>query len=92
MLASEYLASFAPPIEKLPVILGPNITGWFGAEGGGKGAEGTLSIQSYSTWSCGSAAAPCHKVTIDASRSSSIYGASNTVQPKALIFNYIIKY
>ena len=29
---------------------------------------------------------------INASRSSSIYGNSTTVQPNSLIFNYIIKY
>lgn len=29
---------------------------------------------------------------LDASRSSSIYGNSTTVQPKSLIFNYVIKY
>lgn len=28
----------------------------------------------------------------DASRSNSIYGNSTTVQPKSLIFNYVIKY
>lgn len=31
-------------------------------------------------------------VYFNASRSSSIYGSSNIVQPKALIFNYIVKY
>lgn len=32
------------------------------------------------------------KVTIDASKSNSIYGKSNTVQPPSLILNYAIKY
>jgi microcystin-dependent protein len=33
-----------------------------------------------------------YNVTFDASRSNSIYGASNTVQPPALTARYIIKY
>jgi hypothetical protein len=31
-------------------------------------------------------------LAIDASRSSSIYGNSSTVQPTSLVFNYIVKY
>jgi len=31
-------------------------------------------------------------ITFDASRSSPVYRAVNTVQPPALVFNYIIKY
>ena len=76
----------------LPIILGPNITGWFGAEGGKRDAKGALSIESYSSWSYGGYAAAGHKVTLNASRSSSIYGNSTTVQPNSLIFYYIIKY
>ena len=76
----------------IPVILGPNITGWFGAEGGKRDAKGAFSIESYSSWSYGSYTAAGHKVTLNASRSSSIYGNSTTVQPNSLIFDYIIKY
>ena len=32
-----------------------------------------------------------YSASIDASRSSRIYGGSSTVQPPALVFNYIIK-
>ena len=73
-------------------VLLPNITGWFGAEGGKRDAKGALSIETYSSWSYGGYTAAGHKVTLNASRSSSIYGNSTTVQPNSLIFYYIIKY
>ena len=76
----------------LPVILGPNITGWFGAEGGKRDAKGALSIEAYSSWSYGGYAGIGHKVTLNASRSSSIYGNGTTVQPNSLVFNCIVKY
>lgn len=75
----------------------PNITGEFGAQGStsfvsvGTGAfrvaqigriDGDYSDQdNYSL-----------KQSFDASRSNSIYGNSNTVQPPAICMNYIIKY
>lgn len=40
----------------------------------------------------GSSNGPLMDVTIDASRSSSVYGKSSTVQPPALTMRYIIKY
>ena len=36
--------------------------------------------------------APFSRIDINANRSSSIYGNSNTVQPPAIVMNYIIKY
>ena len=75
----------------------PNITGEFGAQGStdvstvGTGAfrvaqTGTIDggKSSYSHYSL--------KQSFNASRSSSIYGKSDTVQPPAICMNYIIKY
>ena len=75
----------------------PNITGEFGAQGStdvinvgtgafrviqkGKIDDGYSSTNNYSL-----------KQSFDASRSSSIYGNSDTVQPPAICMNYIIKY
>ena len=70
----------------------PNITGWFAAEGGPRDASGALSITTYSSWSYGSSFAAGHKVSLDASKSSSIYGNSETVQPPALTLLPCIKY
>ena len=42
---------------------------------------------------CGTTSAPaCHSWEFHASRSNSIYGKSTTVQPPAVVMNYIIKY
>jgi hypothetical protein len=82
-------------------MLGPNITGalynglgnnvaqW----GGGEGAFFNNGEQS----ACDPSASTLfpnkpHKFCFDASRSSSIYGGSNIVQPPSLVFNHIIKY
>lgn len=75
----------------------PNITGSFGAQGStdvislGTGAfrveqlgKIDAGLSGYSNYSL--------KQSFDASRSSSIYGNSTTVQPPAVCVNYIIKY
>ena len=75
----------------------PNITGEFGAQGStnvsslGTGAfrvaqtgridSGNSEMSHYSL-----------KQSFNASRSSSVYGKSDTVQPPAVVMNYIIKY
>ena len=73
------------------MILGPNIIGQTLAFGGfAKGAFSAETFYSYST-----SASTGHGMMVnifDASKSSSLYGASNIVQPNALVFNYIIKY
>ena len=78
--------------EILPVILGPNITGGFGqlneTSCGGvfyKGGTYAENIKIGQSWTNST-------VMFDATRVSSIYGASTTVQPYSLVFNYIIKY
>ena len=75
----------------------PNITGEFGAQGStsfvslGTGAFRVAQIgridEGYSDQGNYSL-----KQSFDASRSSSIYGNSDTVQPPAICMNYIIKY
>ena len=40
----------------------------------------------------GSSNAPYSQITLNASRSSSVYGNSDTVQPPSVVMNYIIKY
>lgn len=78
--------------EILPVILGPNITGGFGQLNeiscGGvfyKGGTYAENIKTGQAWTNST-------VMFDATRVSSIYGDSTTVQPYSLVFNYIIKY
>lgn len=78
--------------EILPVILGPNITGGFGQLNeiscGGvfyKGGTYAENIKTGQSWTNST-------VMFDATRVSSIYGASTTVQPYSLVLNYIIKY
>lgn len=78
--------------EILPVILGPNITGGFGQLNeiscGGvfyKGGTYAENIKIGQSWTNST-------VMFDATRVSSIYGDSTTVQPYSLVFNYIIKY
>ena len=52
-----------------------------------------LTTKQYN-WENGVAQSPndCNIVNIDASRSSSVYGKYNTVQPPSLVLNYMIKY
>ncbi len=79
-------------MPSLPVILGPNITGGFGQLNeiscGGvfyKGGTYAENIKTGQSWTNST-------VMFDATRVSSIYGASTTVQPYSLVLNYIIKY
>ena len=73
----------------------PNITGAFRpliwTTPGNTGAFGITSTLNDRTASAGSAFGT-HTVDFNASRSSSIYGNSTTVQPPALTLKYIIKY
>ena len=85
-------------MPSLPVILGPNITGKFGAlwaQSPGnfiqEGALYTDKIRAASLTGDG-ATNSVNYLQFDASRSSSVYGNATTVQPSSLIFNYVIKY
>ena len=76
----------------------PNITGWFANEliySSNVGEHGAMITTTPSSYSSGKATGTTYgygKVSIDASKSSSIYGKSTTVQPPALTMRYIIKY
>ena len=73
----------------------PNITGNFGAmipDYHGSKCSGafygvTIDNNSHFSWQQGSANGTCYGYDINASRSSSIYGNSSTVQPPAFIVN-----
>lgn len=78
------------PMPVLPLMLGPNITGEFHALD--NIATGAFYIpDDWRGW-VGSSGVNTHKVDIDASRSSGIYGDSETVQPKAVYLLPCIKF
>ena len=75
----------------------PNITGGFSQRSAGaSGRPGCISVSLIGSsgyrLALDTSAQTGDFFDFNASRSSSIYGASNTVQPNALIFYYIIKY
>ena len=84
----------------VPVILGPNITGSisnnesYGAvQGNHPHFSGVNSIcvgKDNASWQ--GAVSRTFDLKFDASCSNSIYGNSTTVQPPALVLNYVIKY
>ena len=76
-------------------VLLPNITGSFLAVDGGIHAVSGVFSHSSNLTSRISASTVDNAnqgVNFSASNSNSIYGDSTTVQPKSLIFNYVIKY
>ena len=76
-------------------VLLPNITGKIALVTGGiYSPSGVFSFNSerYSMISANVQANAVAGVDFFASNSNSIYGDSTTVQPKSLIFNYVIKY
>lgn len=78
-------------------VLLPNITGSFNQRSADAGsAHGCISVSHTGNFAYKLAlnadARAGDLFDFNASRSSSIYGASNIVQPNALIFYYIIKY
>ena len=78
----------------------PNITGTLDLNEGcprilDLSSSGALSASSYSSENTGFgklSGGKMNKLYFDASKSNSIYGSSNTVQPPALTMRYIIKY
>lgn len=78
-------------------VLLPNITGSFNQRSAGaSGRPGCISVSliggSGYRLALDTSAQIGDVIDFNASRSSSIYGASNTVQPLSLVLNYIIKY
>ena len=78
-------------------VLLPNITGGFSQRSAGaSGRPGCISVSlienSGYRLALDTSAQTGDFFNFNASCSSSLYGASNTVQPNALVFNYIIKY
>lgn len=75
----------------------PNITGSFGAQGSSAVVSlgnGAFKVKQTGYIDSGSSSNNYYSVaqSFDASRSSAIYGKSDTVQPPALTVNYVIKY
>lgn len=68
----------------------PNITGVFNSDGYNDKTSGAFKFTSGGTGASGSGDGGYY--TFDASLSSSIYGASTTVQPPALTMRFYIKY
>ena len=76
----------------------PNITGSVGINKTDYGVAGDEATGAFTksggvqTTSGGTSKVSCVKISLDASRSNAIYGASTTVQPPALTMRYYIKY
>lgn len=79
----------------LPNITGELSTGGTMARGNGYTGTGAIQITKFTSEWCGYTNANgdvLQDFSIDASRSSSVYGNSTTVQPPAVTMRYIIKY
>ena len=70
----------------------PNITGGLSIGALTGGASGAITARSSSVLRSTTDASDSSGFTFDASRSSSIYGKSTTVQPPAIAVNFFIKY
>ena len=72
----------------------PNITGWFRELRGDSEptAGGAFSITSRDTRSSDGNGTSTAQADFNASRSSSVYGASTTVQPPSVTMRYYVKY
>ena len=72
----------------------PNITGTFGLNGADIAGGGAIvpNVPTLMVTGGSENAVHCYGFSFDASKSNSIYGLSDTVQPLALVLNYIIKY
>lgn len=91
--------------EKARYVRAPNITGEATARGGDKGAHGAVyimngafllsQVQNKDTISAiplGNTTQYIDLYSLDASRSSTLFGASSTVQPLSAGVQYLIKY
>ena len=81
-------------LPNLPVILGPNITGNMSLVTGSSSCSGSFYyISSTNSRISASVVANANNdIGFSASKSTSIYGNSTTVQPSSLVLNYVIKY
>ena len=76
----------------------PNITGWFQNEwiySSNTGTHGAIITDTPSSYGSAKATGTSYgygRSSIDASKSSSIYGSSSTVQPPSITLRYIIRY
>lgn len=73
----------------------PNITGQFTSWSRNRWCNGVFSQSLFSAWTPSDSYIQTEKdavMTFDASRSSAVYGKSNTVQMAAMCINYVIKY
>lgn len=73
----------------------PNITGTFAGlrtEGGTTGTGAFQNNGNYNGYASANGSATNNSLSFDASRSSSIYGNSTTVQPAACKCNFVIKF
>lgn len=70
----------------------PNITGKVVGFDKLNVASGAFYNSSNSMWNATGNSDACYDINLDASRSSSIYGNSTTVQPPAVTMRYYIKY
>lgn len=93
---NRFLEGSATPNQVIEAGL-PNIIGSFNVSwrnnGTANGASGAFTQRPYygADWSSGSGSTHMHEYTLDASKSSSIYGKSTTVQPPAVTVKYLIK-
>lgn len=79
--------------EVYPVMFGPNITGYFREAGDDLDAGGCIqTTQTTGGWVDAGSGGLRKRVDIDASRSSSSYGRSTTVQPASIRFIPAIKF
>ena len=83
----QELEAGLPNITGTDRSIASGIWGMSGSLYGATNANGT-----GATYGGTSSSTSYYRTTFDASRSSSIYGKSNTVQPPAIIVNYFIKY
>ena len=85
---------FTETTKLLPVILGPNITGNLYLVTGSNDCTGSFYFTSStnSRISASVVANANNDIGFSASKSTSIYGNSTTVQPSSLVLNYVIKY
>ena len=82
------VVAFTP---ELPIMLGPNITGYFAGWNIIKEVSGCFFQENYQNHVGGTVDPNGNKISLDASRSSSVFSKSNSVQPASCYTLMIIK-
>ena len=82
-------AAGAPNITGSVSCLGANNSGMW-CETGYGALAGTSSYRSNQFESATSSGSPCHAISLDSSKSNSIYGSSNTIMPVSVNIPIII--